>query len=258
MQIVVCVKQVPDPSKVDLKIDKHTLRVVREGVPNVMDPGDEVTLEGALRLAESTPDSQITLVSMGPRSAVEPLRMGLAMGADAAVLVSDEALEGADAFVTARVLASVISTMPYDLIMTSTESSDASSGLVPGMLASLLEISHISLVRKISPNDKELKVERLTGEGYQEVACSIPVLLTISSGAYTPRYPTLRGIMQAKNKPIKILSVVEIGLSSDELENTEEVIEIVEPQGKTEPQIITDINEGVDRIITILTQRGLL
>jgi len=258
MRIVVCVKQVPDPSKVDLKVDKHTLRVVREGVPNVMDPGDEVTLEGALRLAEATPDSQVTLVSMGPQSAVEPLRMGLAMGADAAVLVSDEALEGADAFVTARVLASVISTMPYDLIMTSTESSDASSGLVPGMLAGLLGVPHISLVRKLSMDNNSLGIERLTADGYQEVVSSTPALLTISSGAYTPRYPTLRGIMQAKNKPIKILSISEIGLSSDDLENIEEVIEIVEPQVKAEPQIITDINEGVERILTILTQRGLL
>ena len=162
MRIVVLVKQVPDPNTVVYQIDPGTKRLVREGVANVLDPGAEVALEAALQLAEKDGNSTVTVLSMGPEDAVDAIRRALAMGANDGALVTDDALEGSDALSTAKALAAALKEIEYDIIFSATESTDGYSGMVPGMVAELLGIPHLSFIRTLDIQNGTLTGQRVT------------------------------------------------------------------------------------------------
>jgi electron transfer flavoprotein beta subunit len=211
MKIAVCVKQIPDPATPST-LDPATHFLVR---PNeqVLDDTDRYGIELGLQLAEATSGS-VTLVSMGPAGNLQGIRQALAMGADKAVVVSDPALRGSGAMVTARVLAAAIAREGFDLVVTGTESTDGYAGVMPQMLAELLDVPALTFARKVTLDGDTIRIERQTAAGYDEVESALPALVSVTSGAVEPRYPTFKGIMQAKQKPVDQPTVGDLGLDA--------------------------------------------
>ena len=210
--MAVFAKQIPDPAR-PYSLDPDTHLVVR---PNdqVLDDTDRYGVEMALQIAEAN-DAEVVVVSMGPAGSLQGIRQALAMGADSAVVVDDEGLRGSDALVTAKVLAAAIERLEADLVITGTESTDGYTGVVPQQIAALLGLPALTFARKVELADGSLTVERLSANGYDDVACPLPALVAVTSGAVEPRYPTFKGIMAAKSKPIDQPSAADLGFDAD-------------------------------------------
>ncbi|MGN6359867.1 MAG: electron transfer flavoprotein subunit beta/FixA family protein [Thermomicrobiales bacterium] len=261
MRIVVCVKQVPDPNAGVARIDPGTKRLVRDGVPNILDPGVEVALEAALQLAEAGGDNTVTALAMGPESATEALRRALAMGAHEAALVTDPGLAGSDTLGTARALAAAIKQVGFDLVVCATESTDGYSGLVPGMVAELLGVPHLSFIRQLSATDGAITAQRVTAHGYQTLRCALPALVAIASGSHEPRYPALRGIMAAKRKQIATFDLAALGLGASDAGAAgarERVLALQPAEQRSAGAVIEDDGTAAARIADFLQQRGVL
>jgi len=209
MKIAVCVKQIPDPAT-PYALDPATHFVLRPA-EQVLDDTDRYGIELGLQLAEATGGS-VTLISMSPAGNLQGIRQALAMGADKAVVVNDPALRGSGALVTARVLAAAIAREEADLVITGTESTDGYAGVVPQMIAELLDLPAVTFARKVTLDGATLRVERQTAGGYDEVEAALPALISVTSGAVEPRYPTFKGIMQAKQKPVDQPTAADLGL----------------------------------------------
>src|SRR2546430_284945 len=210
MNVLVCVKQIPDPNAPG-KLDPQTKRLVREGVDLVLDPGDEHGVEAGLQLVEKD-GGEVTIISMGPPKALEAIRRALAMGAHRGILITDPELENSDAISTARAIAAAIKGQNYELIICGTESTDGSSGAVPAQLAELLGLPLLSFAKKLEVGDGKAVIDRQTDDGYDVVEARLPALVTVTGGINEARYPALRGIMQAKNKEVKQVGLTDIGL----------------------------------------------
>ena len=214
MNIVVCVKQVPDTTaRKQLGPDFLLNRAELESVVN---PFDEYALEEALRLREAR-EGEVTILTMGPASAEETMRKALAMGADNGVLVTDPALHGSDWRATCRVLARTLSTIPYDIVLTGMESTDARTGLVPGGLAELLGLPLLTFAAKLEVSDGRARIDRQITGGFQSVEAALPAVVSIVKGANEPRYPSLKGIMAAKRKEIRKVDLADLDISADEV-----------------------------------------
>jgi electron transfer flavoprotein beta subunit len=222
MDVVVLVKSIPDPNG-DAELGDDFL--VRRDGEGTLDPGDEYAVEAALQLAEAT-TGEVTVVSMGPAGAVSAIRRALSMGAHRAVLVSDDALRGSDVLATARVLAAAIGRAPFDLVLTGIESTDGYTGTLPMTVAELLGLPAATFARKLDVVGDGLRVERQTEAGYDVVECPLPALVTVTAGATDPRYPTLKGIMGAKQKPLEQLSLADLGLPAGDLAPTQHVVAV--------------------------------
>ena len=213
MKILVTVKLVPDTTA-DKRIDPATKHLVRTGVETVLNPFDEYAIEAALQLRDRLADgSTVTIFSMTPESGKEIVRKALAMGADDAVMLSDPALEGSDLWATAYAMAHGIKAVGFDLVLTGTQSTDAISGDLPGMLAEYLGVPGLTYAREISVEGTTLRVKRETETGYQTLRAQLPALVSVTKSANEPRYPSLKGIMGAKKKEIRALSVADLGLT---------------------------------------------
>lgn len=261
MKILVCVKQVPDPNTVVYQIDPGSKRLVRDGVANVLDPGAEVALEAALQLSENTGGSTVTVVAMGPEDAEDAIRRALAMGADDGALITDDALAGSDALGTAKALAAAIKEIGFDIIFCATESTDGYSGMVPGMVAELLGIPHLSFIRSLSIEGGVLTGQRVTALGYQTVQCALPLLVAIASGSHEPRYPALRGIMAAKRKKVEEYALDDLGIAEDnagEAGARERVLELRPVEERKAGVVVEDDGTGAARIAELLAQRGVI
>src|SRR2546426_7088663 len=210
MNVLVCVKQIPDPNAPG-KLDPQTKRLVREGVDLVLDPGDEHGVEAGLQLVERD-GGEVTIISMGPPKALEAIRRALAMGAHRGILITDPGLENSDAISTARAIAAAIKGQNYELIICGTESTDGSSGAVPAQLAELLGLPLLSFAKKLEVSQGKAVIDRQTDDGYDVVEARLPALVTVTGGINEARYPALRGIMQAKNKEVKQVGLSDIGL----------------------------------------------
>ncbi len=214
MRIAVCVKQIPDPAT-PYELDPEDHFVVRPE-DQVLDDTDRYGIELGLQLAEQT-EGEVVLVSMSPAGGLQGIRQALAMGADKAIVVDDEALRGSGALVTARVLAAAIAREEPDLVVAGTESTDGYAGVVPQMLAELLEMPALTFARKVEHENGTIRIERQTGAGFDVVESPLPALVSVTSGAVEPRYPTFQGIMQAKQKPIEQPSCADLGLDTAEV-----------------------------------------
>ena len=213
LKILVTVKLVPD-TNADKRIDPATMRLVRTGVETVLNPFDEYALEAALQLKEKLNDgSTVTVVSMTAAANKEIVRKALAMGADDAVMISDDALAGSDMWGTAVALAAAIKAQSPDIVLTGTQSTDAISGDLPGMLAEKLGFPGLTYARKLEVADGRARVQRETDNGYMTISAPLPALVSITKSANEPRYPSLKGIMGAKKKEIKQLVAADLGLT---------------------------------------------
>ncbi|MDQ3645391.1 MAG: electron transfer flavoprotein subunit beta/FixA family protein [Actinomycetota bacterium] len=254
MNIAVCVKHVPDPN-VPYQMDGHRLK--RDGVQGVLDPGDEFGVEAGLTLKEAH-GGEVTLVSMGPAVAGEAITRGLSMGADKGVLISDDALAGADALVTARVLAAAIKRNPFDVVIAGVESTDGYTGTMASTLAELLDIPQITFAKKIDSEDGKVTVQRQTADGYHVVECPTPVLITVTASVNEPRYASFKGIMAAKKKPREQLALADLGLSSDDATPQQKIQTIAEAEERKSGEVIHDDGTAAARIADFLKEAKVI
>ncbi len=254
MNVLVCVKQIPDPN-VPGKLDPQTKRMVREGVDAVLDPGDEHAVEAGLQLVEKD-GGEATIISMGPPRAMDAIRRALAMGAHRGILITDPGLENSDALSTARAIAAAIKGQSYELIICGTESTDGSSGAVPAQLAELLGLPLLSFAKKLEVSNGKAQIDRQTDDGYDVVEAALPAVVTVTGGINEARYPALRGIMQAKNKEIKQLGLKDLGLDgkAGRAALTEEVIEIKAAEARKAGEIVEDKGDGAKRVADYLVE----
>ncbi len=210
--VVVCVKQIPDPAAPGA-LDPATNTLKREG-KLILDESDSYGVEMALQLVDAAGGGEVSLVSMAPNGETSGLRTALAMGAAKAVLVSDPELQGSDALTTAKVLAKAIERLDgADLVIAATESTDGYTGTVPEQIAELLGRPSVTFAKHIEVADGTLKVQRQTEEGYDEVTCPLPAVVSVTAGVVEPRYPSFKGIMAAKSKPVDQVTAADLGVT---------------------------------------------
>jgi electron transfer flavoprotein beta subunit len=215
MNIVVLVKQVPDSgAERGLRSDDST--VDRESATNVINEMDEYAIEEALRIQEAH-GGEVTILTMGPERAAESIRKALSMGPDKAVHVVDDGLHGSDALATSRVLAAALETLNADLVLCGAESTDGRVQVIPHMLAERLGIAALTGARKLTVSDGTLTIERQTDEGYEVVTASTPAVVSVWDTINEPRYPSFKGIMAAKKKPVQTLSLADLGIQASEV-----------------------------------------
>ena len=262
MKIVVTVKLVPD-TNADKRIDPATKRLVRTGVDVVLNPFDEYAIEAALQMRDKLADgSTVTICSMTPESGREVVRKALAMGADDAVMLSDPALAGSDLWATAYALAHGIRSVGFDLVLTGTQSTDAISGDLRGMLAEYLGVPALTYARALDIVAGRLRVKRETETGYQMVSAPLPALASVTKSANEPRYPSLKGIMGAKKKDIRTLALADLGLTkavgSDG--SRTELLALATPPAREKGRTVTvsDGAEGARAVLDFLKNRKLL
>ncbi len=254
MEIVVCVKHIPDPN-IPPEMDGHRLK--REGVQGVLDPGDEFGVEAGLQIKEAL-GGNVTLVSMGPAPAMEAIKRGLSMGADKGVLVSDDSLQGSDALVTARVLASAIGRQEFDLVIAGVESTDGYTGTMTSTLAEFLDVPQVTFAKTIEPSEGSVKINRQTADGYHVVECALPALITVTAGVNEPRYASFKGIMAAKKKPVETLSVSDLGLSGDDVAIKQSIVELAAAEERKAGEVIQDDGAAATRIAEFLKEAKVI
>jgi electron transfer flavoprotein beta subunit len=258
MRIAVCVKQIPDPATpYELSPDTH--RVVR---PNdqVLDDTDRFGVEVGLQLADAS-EGSVTLYSMSPSGSLQGIRQALAMGADKAVIVDDASLAGSDALTTSRILAAAIEREGFDLVIAGTESTDGYTGVVPQQIAEILDVPSLTFARKVDATDGVVRIEQQTAGGYDVVEAPVPALLSVTSGVVEPRYPTFKGIMQAKKKPIETLTAEDLGFSTDQVGDAgagQTITSVSAIPAREAGEIVEDDGEGYLKIVALLEQAKVI
>jgi electron transfer flavoprotein beta subunit len=255
LNIVVCVKHIPDPN---LPGELDGDRLKREGVQGVLDPGDEFGVEAGLQLKEAQ-GGEVTLVSMGPAQAQEGIRRGLSMGADKGVLVTDDALQSADALVTARVLAEAIKKQgEFDLVITAVESTDGYTGTLPATLAEFLGVPQVTFAKTLEVADGKVRVQRQTADGYHMVECPTPCVISVTAGVNEPRYASFKGIMAAKKKPLETLALADLGLSGDEVAIKQKVATTTPAEERKAGEVFEDDGTGAAKIADFLKEAKVI
>jgi electron transfer flavoprotein beta subunit len=212
VKIAVCVKQVPDTwAEKKLRVDTSTLD--RESADGVLNELDEYAVEQALQLVEAQ-GGEVVIVTMGPERASETLRKAISMGADAGIHIVDENLAGSDAVATSAVLAKVLTGRDFDLILFGSESTDARMSVIPAMVAERLDLAQVTFAQKAEVVGTTLTAERVTDYGFDTLTASLPAVVSVVEKINEPRYPSFKGIMAAKKKPVDILSVTDLGLEN--------------------------------------------
>ena len=252
MNVVVCVKQIPDPAEPGKLEADNTLD--RSG-KLILDESDSYGVEMALQLVDAAGGGEVTLVSMAPGGETSGLRTALAMGAAKAILVSDDALSGAGALDTAKVLAAAIKRAEPELVIAATESSDGYTGTVPEQVAALLGFPSITFAKQVEIADGTVKVQRQTELGYDEVESPLPALVSVTAGVVEPRYPSFKGIMAAKSKPVDQLTVADLGLEAGSVGSAgagQEIVAVDDAPVREAGEIIEDDGEAFAKIVTFL------
>ncbi len=262
MNIVVTVKLVPD-TNADKRIDPATKRLGRTGIETVINPFDEYALEAALKLKDADAANRtVTVVAMAPETGKEVLRKALAMGADDAILISDPEAVGSDVWGTAYALSKAIAGKGFDLVICGTNSTDANTGELPGLLAELLGVPGLTYLRKIALDGTTLKAERETDTGYAKISASLPALASVTKSIGEARYPALKGIMAAKKKPIDVKTLAAVGVDKPigEAGAKTAVVKLDVPaaRGKGEIYEAADAVAGATRIVEFLREKKLI
>ena len=215
MNIVVCVKQVPDTNEV--KLDPVTGTLIRDGVPSIMNPDDKACLEAALELKDAT-GAHITVVSMGPPQADDVLREALAMGADEAILVTDRAFGGADTWATSTTIAAAVKMLDYDLIITGRQAIDGDTAQVGPQIAEHLNIPNVSYAEDIKVEGDSVIVKRQYEDRYHTIKVQMPCLVTALGEMNTPRYMTPGGIFDAyRTDEVKVWTLENIDVDTSNI-----------------------------------------
>jgi electron transfer flavoprotein beta subunit len=254
MNVVVCVKQIPDPAEPGALEADHTLK---RDAKLILDDSDAYGVEMALQLVDAAGGGEVTLGSMAPNNETSGLRTALAMGAAKAILVSDDSLSGSDSLSTAKVLAAAIKRAEPELVLTATESSDGYTGTTPVQIAELLGFPSVTFAKHIEVGEGKVKVQRQTEAGYDEVEAPLPAVVSVTAGVVEPRYPSFKGIMAAKSKPVDELKVADLGLDANQVGwagARQEIVEVVPAEERQAGEIIEDDGDAYNRIVQFLEQ----
>ncbi|MBN2191022.1 MAG: electron transfer flavoprotein subunit beta/FixA family protein [Candidatus Aureabacteria bacterium] len=215
MNIVVCIKQVPDTTEV--KIDPKTNTLIREGVASIINPFDLYAIEEGVRLKEKF-GGKVTVISMGPKQVENALREAISLGADEAVLMSDRAFAGSDTLATSLALSEGIKKTGFDVIICGKQAIDGDTAQVGPGIAAHLDIPQITYVKKIeSISGGKILAERMVEEGYEVVESALPVLITVVKEINEPRLPSLKGKMKAKKAEIRTITSEDLGIDKSKV-----------------------------------------
>jgi electron transfer flavoprotein beta subunit len=258
MKIAVCVKQVPEGGT--KRIDPGTLRLDRSGEAG-LNPFDANAIEEALRLRDASGEGEIVLVSMGPERTTEALRKGLAMGADRAVLVSDDAAVGSDLVATSAVLAKVLERESADLVLFGQQASDSDGAVLCAAVAERLRLPLVSQVSALEAEGGAIAAKRQTEFGYDRIGAPLPAVVAVSDAINEPRYPSLKGIMGAKSKPQESVSVGDLGLAEGDVGaagSRTEVRGLGDPPPRGDTLKLEDDGSAAQKVVDLLAERKLL
>ena len=259
MNIVVLMKQVPD-TEAERRLNADDNTIDRVGIDPVINYIDEFAIEEGLLLKEAH-GGEVTILTVGPERATESIRKALSMGADKAVHVSDEALHGSDAIQTAKVLAKALGTVEWDVAIAGSEATDSRMSVVPALLAEVLGVPQLSQARKVTVDGSTVSIERLTDDGYEVVQGATPAVISVVEKINEPRYPSFKGIMAAKSKPISTLALGDLGLDAGEvgLANAWTSVESFENAPPREAgQTVKDEGDGGTKIADFLAAKKLI
>ncbi len=251
MNVVVCVKQIPDPTAPQSLDASYNLD--RSG-KLILDEADTYGVEMALQLVDRAGGGEVTVVSMGSSADLAGIRNALAMGAAKAIVVSDESLRGTDALGTAKVLAAAVRRAAPDLVLAATESSDGYTGTLPVQLAELLSWPSVTFATSVAVEGTTLSVHRQTEAGYDEVTAPLPAVVTLTAGVVEPRYASFKGIMAAKSKPVEQLSVADLGLEGQvgATGARQAIVEVTAAEARAGGEKHVDEGDGAARIVAFL------
>src|SRR5436305_3666475 len=258
MKIAVCVKQVPEGAS--LRIDPASKRLDRSGEGGLIH-FDTNAVEEALRLKERSADAEVVVVTLGPAGAADALRKALAMGADRAVHVSDEAAAGSDLVATSRVLAKALEREQADLVLFGQQASDADGAVLWAAVAERLRRPVVSQAMELSLTDGSLRVKRQTEFGYDVIEAPLPAVVAVSDAINEPRYPSLKGIMGAKKKPFDTLSLGDLGVDASQVGDAgskTEVLELGEPLSRGDARKVEDDGTAAQQIVDFLAAKRLV
>ena len=259
MNIVVCVKHVPDTAT-ERTLRQDDFRLGHESDDGVINELDEFAIEEGLLQAEAH-GGEVTLVTMGPPEAVVSIRKGLSMGADKAVHVLDDALAGSDALATSEVLAKALTRLGFDLVLLGCESTDARMGVMAAMLAERLSVAQVSLASQVGIDGRTVSIRRRTDSGYDAVSAALPAVISVVEKINEPRYPSFKGIMAAKKKPVETLSLADLGIDADRvggLGAATEVLSVAKRPPRQAGVIVKDEGDGGVRAAEFLTARKFI
>jgi len=259
MNIVVCVKQVPDTA-VERALKQGAGTLDRETPDGLINELDEYAIEEGLKIAEAH-GGEVTILSMGPAKASESIRKALSMGADKAIHVSDEALAGSDTAATSLVLAEVLKQAGFDLVICGSESTDARTGMLPAMLAERLGVPQLTLASKVDIDGQSVSVRRMTDDGYAVVTGSLPAVVSVVEKINEPRYPSFKGIMAAKKKPVQTMSLADIGVGADAVGlagSWTAVEDFAARPPRAAGQVVKDEGDGGSKVAAFLAERKFI
>jgi electron transfer flavoprotein beta subunit len=259
VKIAVCVKQVPDTwAEKRLRPEDSTLD--RESADGVMNELDEYAVEEALKLVEAH-GGEVVVVSMGPERAAETVRKALSMGADSGIHVVDDALHGSDAIATSAVLAKAIDGRGFDLVIFGSESTDARMSVVPAMVAERLGWAQLTFAQKVEVAGSDVTTERITESGYDTVTAAMPAVVSVVEKINEPRYPSFKGIMAAKKKPVETLSVADTGLDAASVgagAAWTQVADFAARPPKAAGTVVTDEGDGGAKVAAFLSEQKFI
>ena len=260
MKIAVCVKMVPE-ANAPKRIDPATKRLDRS-VEGALNPFDVHAVEEALRLKEARgDDGDVVLVSLGPEKAMDALRKGLAMGADRAVLIADEAAAGSDLVATSYLLARVLEREAPDLVLFGQYAADSEGAVLWAAVADRLRLPMISQVAELTVADGAVTGRRQTEYGYDVIRAPLPAVIAVSDAINEPRYPSLKGIMGAKRKPQDVLSLTDLGVgarAAGEAGSRTSVLALHEPPARGESRRIEGDGNAAQAIVEYLVEKKLI
>jgi electron transfer flavoprotein beta subunit len=257
MKIAVCVKEVPEGGSAR-RIDTSTMRLDRSGEAT-LNAFDVNAVEEALRVKDAGGDAEVVIVSLGPARAMDSLRKALAMGADRAVLISDEGAEGSDLLATSKVLAAALERESPDLVLFGQQSSDSDGAVLWAAVAERLRMPVVSQASELAVADGKATVKRQTEFGYDRIEAQLPAVIAVSDAINEPRYPSLKGIMGAKSKPQETVSLADLGVTdAGEAGSKTEVLALNPPPARGDSRKIEDDGSGAQQILDFLVERKLV
>jgi electron transfer flavoprotein beta subunit len=264
MKIVVCVKQVPD-TWAERKLEPADSTLDRASVDGLINELDEYAIEEGLRIAEAQraagQDAEVTILTMGPDKAAESIRKALSMGADQAIHLLDDGLAGSDALSTSYALAQVLKEDGFDLVICGSESTDARMGVMASMLAERLGVPQVSLASKVEIDGSDLKIRRVSEDGYFEVESTLPAVISVVEKINEPRYPSFKGIMAAKKKPVKTLTLAAAGIDAalvGPAGASTEVVDFVQRPPRQAGTIVKDEGDGGVKVAEFLAAQKFI
>jgi electron transfer flavoprotein beta subunit len=259
MNIVVLVKQVPDSGS-ERKLDPADNTVARASSDNVINEMDEYAIEEALTIKEAH-GGEVTVLTVGPDSATDAIRKALSMGADKAVHVSDEAIHGSDAVQISTVLAAALQQLEFDLVLCGAEATDSQMSVMPALLAERLGLPQLSGARKVTIDGGTAKVERQTDGGFWALEAQLPAIVSTWDTINEPRYPSFKGIMAAKKKPVETKSLADLGVDPSTLglgAATTQVLDFAGRPPKGEGVKVTDEGDGAEKFVGYLASQKIV